>query len=95
MHDYDVVDCRTLGCGKNAECIREQAEFVCRCPPGTKGLPNIECQRGESTPVITLIVFLYLLHDVYSTKAYCKTNAFVALDVSLIYTMYKMMHDVL
>lgn len=61
-----MVDCRTQGCGKNAECIREQAEFVCRCPPGTKGLPNIECVRGESAPLV-LIMFIFL-HDVYSTK---------------------------
>lgn len=87
------MDCRTQGCGKNAECIREQAEFVCRCPPGTKGLPNVECRRGESAPLIPLIMIF--LHDVYSTKAYCKTNAFVALDVSLIYTMYKKMHVVI
>lgn len=43
-------DCRTQGCGKNAECIREQAFFVCRCLPGTSGQPNLECTRGEFTP---------------------------------------------
>lgn len=42
-----MVDCRTEGCGKNAECIREQAFFVCRCPPGMNGIPEKECYRGE------------------------------------------------
>lgn len=41
------VDCRTEGCGKNAECIREDAEFVCRCLPGYSGRPEVDCQRGK------------------------------------------------
>ena len=40
-------DCRTVGCGKNAECIRDGTEFVCRCPPGTTGSPNVECATGK------------------------------------------------
>lgn len=55
------VDCRTEGCGKNAECIREQAFFVCRCPPGTSGQPNIECHRGELNPHnITNTINIYM-----------------------------------
>lgn len=46
-----VVDCRTEGCGQNAECIREQAFFVCRCLPGTSGRPEVECRRGKC-PVV-------------------------------------------
>lgn len=42
-----VIDCRTNGCGKNGECLREGAEFVCRCIPGTEGDANIECKTSE------------------------------------------------
>lgn len=73
------MDCRTEGCGKNAECIREQAVFVCRCPPGTTGRANIECTRGESTPINSTNATL--TYVVYSIKAYRSTNAFVALDI--------------
>jgi len=45
--DRDLGDCRTNGCGKNAECIRDGAIFVCRCPPGTSGSPDIECTTGR------------------------------------------------
>ena len=42
------TDCRTEGCGKNAECIREGAVFVCRCPPGTTGRAEVECVPGKT-----------------------------------------------
>ncbi|XP_026669631.1 neurogenic locus notch homolog protein 1-like, partial [Ceratina calcarata] len=41
--DKSLGDCRTNGCGKGAECIRDGAIFVCRCPPGTSGSPDVEC----------------------------------------------------
>ncbi|CAH1986493.1 unnamed protein product [Acanthoscelides obtectus] len=40
------VDCRTEGCGKHAECIREQALFVCRCLPGYTGNAEQDCERA-------------------------------------------------
>lgn len=42
------TDCRTDGCGKNAECIREGAAFVCRCLPGTAGRAEVECYSGRT-----------------------------------------------
>lgn len=42
-----VVDCRTTGCGINGECLREGAEFVCRCIPGTEGQADIECHTSK------------------------------------------------
>lgn len=50
-----VSDCRTDGCGKNSECIREQAYFVCRCLPGYSSVPDKGCQRGKfSIPSLSL-----------------------------------------
>jgi hypothetical protein len=46
--DRTPTDCRTEGCGKNAECIREGAVFVCRCLPGTTGRPEVECHSGRT-----------------------------------------------
>ena len=45
-----VLDCRTIGCGEAAECIRDGTIFVCRCPPGTAGSPDIECKTGKNRP---------------------------------------------
>lgn len=42
------TDCRTDGCGKNAECIREGAAFVCRCLPGTAGRAEVQCYSGRT-----------------------------------------------
>lgn len=53
-----VVDCRTEGCGKGAECIRELAVFVCRCPPGTAGDASVECRRGK---FLNPYLFLHLI----------------------------------
>jgi hypothetical protein len=46
--DRTPTDCRTEGCGKNAECIREGAVFVCRCLPGTTGRAEVECHSGRT-----------------------------------------------
>lgn len=53
--ERSVIDCRTKGCGKNGECLREGAEFVCRCIPGTEGDADVECQTSEY-----LILLCYL-----------------------------------
>ncbi|KAK3931322.1 Fibrillin-1, partial [Frankliniella fusca] len=37
-------DCRTLGCGDGAECVRKRNGYVCRCPPGSSGHPDVACQ---------------------------------------------------
>lgn len=60
-----VVDCRTEGCGKNAECLREHAFFVCRCLPGTSGRPEIECFRGKS-PIFNTLTPIHVLHTLYN-----------------------------
>lgn len=52
--ERSVIDCRTKGCGKNGECLREGAEFICRCIPGTEGDADIECHTSE-------YLFTYLL----------------------------------
>lgn len=44
--DKSALDCRTIGCGKGAECIRDGPIFVCRCPPGSTGSPDVECKTG-------------------------------------------------
>ncbi|CAH2073959.1 unnamed protein product, partial [Iphiclides podalirius] len=44
--ELSVVDCRTNGCGLNGECLREGAEFVCRCIPGTEGQADVECHTS-------------------------------------------------
>lgn len=59
IEERHVVDCRTDGCGKNAECIREQAFFVCRCLPGHTGRPEVGCQRGKKTLMLTPILNCY------------------------------------
>lgn len=46
------TDCRTDGCGKNAECIREGAAFVCRCLPGTAGRAEVECYSGRTSSTL-------------------------------------------
>lgn len=45
--ERSVIDCRTTGCGINGECLREGAEFVCRCIPGTEGQADVECHTSE------------------------------------------------
>lgn len=40
-------DCRTEGCGVNAVCTEvELDKFECKCPPGTKGEPQVHCKPG-------------------------------------------------
>lgn len=50
--DHAPTDCRTEGCGKNAECIREGAAFVCHCLPGTTGRAEVECRSGRTTNIL-------------------------------------------
>lgn len=42
------ADCRTLGCGQGAECIRDGTIFVCRCQPGTSGSSELACTAGKN-----------------------------------------------
>lgn len=79
-----MVDCRTEGCGKNAECIREDAFFVCRCLPGFSGRPDVECQSGESLPeklyclkTIT-IIYVIFFNCIQYKKAFRSNNAIYA-----------------
>lgn len=64
------TDCRTEGCGKNSECIREQAFFVCRCLPGYSGVPEIGCIRGECNELrknkIYICITLYTVHRLFA-----------------------------
>lgn len=69
------TDCRTEGCGKNSECIREQAFFVCRCLPGFSGAPEIGCLRGESAEANEtadiLYLKLYTVHRLFAHLEHC------------------------
>lgn len=81
--DRSALDCRTEGCGKNAECIREQAFFVCRCKPGYSGEPETECRKGK--PLIHIVdetssvIFLYASYRYFCIQykqAYYDNNVF-------------------
>lgn len=47
-------DCRTSGCGKGAECVRDQLGFHCQCPPGA----GEDCFRGIYKPVVNILTSL-------------------------------------
>lgn len=62
--EKSLADCRTDGCGKNAECIRENAFFVCRCLPGHSGRPEIGCQWGKMIMMLTINTILFIIRAV-------------------------------
>lgn len=62
-------DCRTMGCGKLAECVATGDNFACQCPSGMIGNPQIECSPGKSS----------LSHPLTKPKVFTETQILIPL----------------
>lgn len=85
-------DCRTLGCGRGAECLREGAVFVCRCPPGTVGKPEVECRPGRTT-IYSLFLFSQINPHIH-THTDINTGIYMFLYVSLPISLFPLLYYV-
>lgn len=53
-------DCRTIGCGKGAECVPDVDNYVCHCPIGTVGKGDVECRPG-----MLMITFIITMNQTF------------------------------
>lgn len=65
--ERSAPDCRTSGCGLGADCLRQGLRFVCKCPPGMTGKPEVECRKGMNNTLFFstfrfISSFIYINH---------------------------------
>lgn len=67
-------DCRTMGCGKHAECVAAGDGYTCQCPSGMTGNPQVECSTGKSFLVLLLEGGLVKAQILISLLHLCKLS---------------------